>query len=211
MQPSNVLSSCLTLCFAIGLSVCHLPSSFASEEKSPEVDENAIAAELSVAPSDHREYPKDRPAWVDSAPNLTGMPHRWPVASAPCRSDAMAEESLLVNMRAAVETYVETITGASESGSIVKLDDEWLRQHRDKTKDYRGTIQEGDETLYEAATVLVITPEDQTMIKHLWQQHLVSQRLAGLGVIATGVVAIFVSSAAGLSIVTRRAEKRVTG
>jgi hypothetical protein len=203
----------LSLCLALGFVVTNLHISFADNDDQADKPDKAksSAVELSVAPSDYREYPKDRPSWIDAPPSLTGIPHRWSVASAPCRTEQLAEESLAVNLRAAVETYVENITGEADAEMFVKLDDAWIQQHRDKSKQYQGTIKEGDETLFEVATVLVFGPEDQDYIRHLWHQHQVSQRLAALGILSTGVVAALVSSAAGLSIVTRRAERRVTG
>jgi hypothetical protein len=209
----NRFQTSLYLCIALGFVVTnvHISIASAAAEETKQVEAKTSPVELSVAPSDYREYPKDRPDWIDAAPSLTGVPHRWPVASAPCRTEDLAEESLEVNLRAAVETYVETVTGEAEAGVIVKLDDDWIEKHRDKSQRYEGTIKEGDETLFEEATVLVFTPEDQNYIKHLWQQHHVTQRLGALGILSVGIVAALVSSAAGLSIVTRRAERRVTG
>jgi hypothetical protein len=190
------------------------PSAEATEASRAAADENANAsvtkpAELSVAPSTHREFPTDRPAWVDAEPTLETTPHRWPVVSTPCRSEALAEESLKVNLRAAVETYIETITGSVESAPIIALDDQWIQDRRDASKQYRGTIKEGDETLYEAATVLVFDAEDEQMIRNRWQQNLVSHRLGALGVMGAGLITLLVGTAAGLSMVTRRAEQRV--
>lgn len=190
------------------------PSAEATDAPRAAADENASAsvtkpAELSVAPSTHREFPTDRPAWVDAEPTLETTPHRWPVVSTPCRSEALSEESLKVNSRAAVETYIETLTGSVDSAPIIALDDQWIEDRRDASKQYRGTIQEGDETLYEAATVLVFDAEDEQMIRNRWQQNLVSHRLGALGVMGACLITLLVGTAAGLSIVTRRAEQRV--
>ncbi len=165
--------------------------------------------ELSVAPSSHREFPEERPSWVDEAPSMTGDIHRWPVTSSPCSAESLCGEGLKVSMRAAVETYVESITGDETSSNVVTLTDEWIENRRDKSKQYLGTVKNGDEVMYEAATVLIFDTDDQKLIKRLWRQSQVSQRLAVLGILSGGVVSVFVGIAATLSIVTRRAEQRV--
>jgi len=178
------------------------------------VDENAAKStgttELSVAPSSHREFPEERPSWVDEAPSVTGEVHRWPVTSSRCSAESLCDEGLKVSMRAAVETYVETITGDETSSKVVTLTDDWIENRRDKSKQYLGTVKLGDELMYEAATVLVFDADDQKMIKRLWRQNQVSQRLAVLGILSGGVVSVFVGIAATLSMVTRRAEQRVS-
>jgi len=168
------------------------------------------STELSVAPSSHQEFPKERPSWVDEAPSLTGNVHRWPVTSSPCSDESLCAIGLKVSMRAAVETYIESITADETSSEVVTLTDDWIESRRDKSKQYLGTVKTGDEVMYEAATVLVFDSDDQKLIKQLWRQNQVSQRLAVLGILSGGVVFVFVGISATLSMVTRRAEQRVT-
>ncbi len=165
---------------------------------------------LSVAPTDHLEFAEDRPSWVDSAPVLEGEVHRWPVVSTPCRSEALSEEGLRVNLRAAVETYIETLTQSQESGAAVPMDDEWINKHRDAAKKYTGTVRRGDEVMYESATVLEFDRKDREWIESRWRRFQVGQRVAVLGIFSGGVVTLLVGIAAGLSVVTRRAEQRVS-
>jgi hypothetical protein len=168
------------------------------------------ATELSVAPSSHQEFPEERPAWVDEAPSLDGDVHRWAVTSSPCSTESLCHEGLKVSMRAAVETYIESITGDASGSEVVKVSDDWIEDRRDPSKRYLGTVKSGDEVMYEAATVLVFDAHDQKMIMKMWRQNQVGQRLAVLGLLSGGVVSVFVGIAATLSMVTRRAEQRVS-
>ena len=143
-----------------------------------EAKTSTVTTELSVAPSSHREFPEERPSWVDEAPRMTGDVHRWPVTSSPCSAESLCDEGLKVSMRAAVETYIESITGDETSSEVVTLSDDWIEHRRDKSKQYLGTVKNGDEVMYEAATVLVFDADDQKMIKRLWRQNQVGQRLA---------------------------------
>jgi hypothetical protein len=177
-------------------------------------DENAKVeakkpTELSVAPTSHQEFASSRPNWVDASPSLEGDVHRLPVTSIPCRTESLCEDALKANMRGAVDNYIETLTGSEESSGLILLDDQWISEHRDKSKYYIGTVLKGEETLYESATELVFEKEDQEMIQRLWRRHQVNERLAILGFVSGLVVTSLIGVAATLSMVTRRAEQRV--
>ncbi len=167
------------------------------------------ATPLSVPPSSHQEYPSQRPEWVANTPDLSGAVHVWPVTSTPCSTEALCNDSLRVQLRAALETYVETLTGDEESSGVVQIDDDWIDAHRDPTKHYLGTIKRGDEELFESATVLRFDKADQQMIKSQWHRQQVGQRIAIVSVLGASTVAMLVGLAAALSVVTRRAEQRV--
>lgn len=167
--------------------------------------------ELSVAPSSHREFPQERPEWVETLESRDGDVDRRTVTSIPCRSEALCKESLQVSMRATVETYIESITGVEESSSIVTFDDQWIDRHRDGSRFYLGTVTTGDEVMYESATVLAFDADDRHLIQQRWRRHQVGQRLAVLGAMSGFGMTALIGIAATLSVVTRRAEKRVAG
>lgn len=185
----------------------HLRLSTAAEAS--DAKDKPATSELSVPPSNHREFPEDRPAWIDEIPSRQGDIDRWPVTSTPCRSESLCGESLKVSMRATVETYIESITGVEQSSSVVTFDDQWIEAHRDQDRFYLGTIKAGDELMYESATVLRFDSEDRHFIEQRWRAHQVGQRLAILGAMSGLSVAALVGIAASLSMVTRRAELRV--
>lgn len=192
------------------LHLCHAAGAPATNTARATEKSAAIKpAELSVAPSSHQEFSPTRPSWVDASPSLDGDVHRLPVTSMPCSTEALCEEALNANMRGAVENYIESLTGAEESSSVITLDDDWIQAHRDSSKSYRGTVLKGEETWYESATELVFDAEDQGLIHRLWRRNQMTQRLAALGIFSGVTVTFLIGIAASLSIVTRRAEQRV--
>ena len=52
------------------------------------------ASELSVAPLDQFQYPKNRPAWLNDSPKLEGADQYWIVVSTPAESRAEAVDEL---------------------------------------------------------------------------------------------------------------------
>jgi hypothetical protein len=208
---------CLPLIIALWVTVAsaQVHSLCAAEPvAAPESDKASVpdkAVELSVAPAGHYEFPSDRPEWIEKLQVRVGETDRLSVTSVPCRDKSLCDESLKVNMRAALENYIEEVTGAEESSSIIRLDDEWIEKHRDETTNYQGTVQAGDETMYESATMLVFDADDRKQIESLWRRNQVSHRLAALGLLSGTAVTLFVGLVAILSIVTRRAEQRITG
>ncbi|MGV3485665.1 MAG: hypothetical protein ACO1RT_14710 [Planctomycetaceae bacterium] len=172
--------------------------------------DNVPAAELSVAPSSHREFPAERPEWVDAPQSRVGDVDRVSVTSTPCRSESLCEEALRVSMRATLETYIESLTGVEESSGVVVFDDQWIDRHRDDTRTYLGSIKTGDGVMYESATVLAFDEADRRLIQQRWQRHQVGQRLAVLGATGGFAAVALIGMAAALSMVTRRAELRVS-
>jgi hypothetical protein len=174
--------------------------------KSAEADSTG---ELSVAPAGELQYPEDRPAWIDASPALGGKVHRWPVTSSPSSTAELSRRALEVQLRAAAETYLETLLDDPEAPQVVALSDDWITARLNPDRSYEGTVQSGDEVLFEAAAELRFEPADRAWIQSQWNSHRVRQRMIGLGVISVGGTFLLLLSVAGLSLVARRAEQRV--
>ena len=175
-----------------------------------ESEKTSKDSSLSVAPLTHTEYAESRPKWVDQAATRDDDDDLLSVSSVPCRDEKLCDEALKVAMRAATETYAESLTGDDQTENWLSLDDQWINERRDSKKQYQGKVIIGNETFYESATVLRFDEEDREEILKQWEQLQVSQRLVGLGIVGVLVVAALIGATALLSIIVRRAELRVT-
>ncbi len=166
-------------------------------------------SELSTPPSGHLDFPASRPAWIDQPPQWEGEKHRLPVVSTPSRTKSLSEEALKVQLRAAFETYVETLTGAENVSQWLQVSDQWIDERQDPSRRYAGEIRVGDETLHESATVLILDRSDRQWIEHQHRLHQVGHRVGVVGVAAASMMLVLLVVSAGLSTVARRAERRV--
>lgn len=183
-----------------------------SEIVAAEVANEVASKPLSVAPSSAASftYPPDRPSWVDQSPDMSTDLHRWPVVSTPASTAELSRQALSAQLRAAAETYVETILGESAATSVIKLDDAWIEGHLSADHQYEGEVFAGDGVMYESATQLLFEPADRQSFQTQWKSHQVGERLTGLAILTfLGGTFLFVTTA-GMSIVVRRAERRVT-
>ena len=177
-----------------------------------EVASESASKPLSVAPSAAGllTYPPNRPSWVDQSPDMSADLHRWPVVSTPASTAELSRQALLAQLRAAAETYVETILDETDAASIITLDDAWIESHLSADHQYEGEVFAGDEVMYESAAQLLFEPADRQWIQTRWKSHQVGERLVNLAIVAfLGGTMLFVTTA-GMSIVARRAERRVT-
>ncbi len=79
-----------------------------------ESDRGKKDSELSVAPLTHTVYAESRPSWIDQAPTREDEDDLLPVSSVPCRDEKLCDEALQVAMRAATETYAESLTAMTK-------------------------------------------------------------------------------------------------
>jgi len=180
------------------------------------IDETAEATgsrALSVAPQSSIgkvTYPPGRPAWVDESPNLIDDVHRWPVVSTPASTAELSRQALDAQLRAAAETYIETLLGEADSPAVIALEQSWIESHLAAERQYEGQVYAGDETMYESAAELLFEPADRQWIESRWKAHQVGHRLVGLALLTfLGGLILFVMTA-GMSMVARRAEQRIT-
>ncbi len=172
----------------------------------------ATSKPLSVAPSSATSftYPPNRPSWVDQSPDMSTDLHRWSVVSTPSSTAELSRQALSAQLRAAAETYVETILGDPAAASVVKLDDAWIESHLSADHQYDGEVFAGDEVMYESAAQLLFEPADRQSIQTQWKSHQVGERLVNLSILTFLGGTILFLTTAGMSIVARRAERRVT-
>ena len=177
------------------------------------ITDQAASQPLSVAPqasSAAFTFPPDRPSWVDQSPDMNADLHRWPVVSTPASTAELSRLALAAQLRAAAETYVETIVGETDAASIIPLDDAWIESHLSADHQYEGEVFAGDEVMYESAAQLLFEPADRQRIETRWNSHQVAGRLVNVAILTfLGGTILFVTTA-GMSIVARRAERRVT-
>lgn len=175
--------------------------------------DQAASKPLSVAPQSPAAtitFPPDRPAWVDQSPDLNADLHRWPVVSTPASTAELSRQALSAQLRAAAETYLETILGETDAASVITLDDAWIESHLSADHQYEGEVFAGDEVMYESAAQLLFESADRRWIQTRWNSHQVAGRLVNLAILTfLGGTILFVATA-GMSIVARRAERRVT-
>jgi hypothetical protein len=177
-----------------------------------ETKNEATSKPLSVAPSSATSFtfPPNRPSWVDQSPDMSTDLHRWPVVSTPSSTAELSRQALSAQLRAAAETYVETILGDPAAASVVKLDEAWIESHLSADHQYEGEVFAGDEVMYESAAQLLFEPADRQSIQTQWKSHQVGERLVNLSVLTFLGGTILFFTTAGMSIVARRAERRVT-
>jgi len=132
------------------------------------------------------------------------------VVSTPSSTAELSRQALSAQLRAAAETYVETILGDPAAASVVKLDDAWIESHLSADHQYDGEVFAGDEVMYESAAQLLFEPADRQSIQTQWKSHQVGERLVNLSILTFLGGTILFLTTAGMSIVARRAERRVT-
>ncbi|MEM9365993.1 MAG: hypothetical protein AAGD07_08340 [Planctomycetota bacterium] len=144
---------------------------------------------LSVAPSDHVEYPTDRPSWVGTTPQLNPDSKTMVVTSGFRDDREIADETLQVMIHAAIDTYVqrrmESMTGpaVAEAAHVLANDRPWIE---DKliTRRYQGEVKVGDAARFESAVMLTLDDAAVKRVNTTIRGHQVGTRLLGVGVFA---------------------------
>jgi hypothetical protein len=163
--------------------------------------------ELSVAPLDHVQFPKDRPDWLAEPPQLTSSLHRWPVVTPPCDSPDSADELIKIMSRAAVDSYIERITGVTSQEIEFNIEDDWIERELIADR-YFGEIMQGDAPVYESAVLLRFRPNAQSAIQAAWRNHEIRNRIGLIGVSVVGMLGIFAVGSSLLSTVGHRIQKK---
>lgn len=189
--------------------LCMLAVVMHQDSAAAAAQEQASSGSLSVAPGDELRYPEQRPAWIDEGPRLGGPLHRWPVNSSPSSTVELASQSLEVQLRAVAEMYVETLLDSPDAPAVVSLHDDWISARLSPDHQYEGEVYRGEEVLYEAAAELQFDEQSRREIQGRWDAHQVQRRIVGLGAMTLGGTMLLLMTSAGLSILTRRAERRV--
>jgi hypothetical protein len=160
---------------------------------------------LSVAPLDHIEYPKDRPAWVSQSTDFAEDAHVIVVVSGPSETPEESLEELRLMQRAAVATYVSRF--ASGAYDFYPISDEQIDREL-VARRYAGEVTQGDMSKYEHAVELVFTEEKRQQIQAAWRNVEVRARLGVLGLLVLGGLVTLISSSAMVAVVGRRIERR---
>lgn len=161
-------------------------------------DESADSPEpttLSIAPLDHVEFPKDRPKWIaatDYPQDLFGSAPsdaiEIAVVSPPQPTPGAAAEMMEVMARGMVENYLEQ-KALSRSANLdvdaIDVEIDWIRDEL-ITRRYDGEVQSGNQTQFESACLLRITPTHQRVLDRLIENHQLMHRLGITGVLAMG-------------------------
>ena len=179
---------------------------FAYSESTSSNHTNDFPRELSVAPLDYVEYPDDRPEWINQANEIGPARSRFVVVSGPCDTPEESLEELLIMQRAALETYISSVTGADSTYNFYPLTDERIR--RFVKRSYEGEVNQGSMTRYEHAVEVDIDAEDRAQIEEAWKSTEVRPRLGALSMAIFGGFFLLIGSSAVLGIATKRVESR---
>ena len=181
-------------------------STAAADNDVPDVPVGEIAKELSVPPLDHVEYPDDRPAWLEEAPDFDSDIHTWVVVTQPCDTDDECAEELAVLQRAAVSAYIRQLTGSADV-DFYPVNDQWIESQL-IVDSYTGTLTQSNTPMVEHAVKLEFSRSNQQKILAAWKNIEVRQRLGGLGVLVFLGLALLIGSSSVLGIISRRVERK---
>ncbi|MGI9470900.1 MAG: hypothetical protein ACR2NZ_05185 [Rubripirellula sp.] len=174
-----------------------------SETESPDEDS---PQQLSVAPLDHVVYPDSRPEWINQAADVSNDEARFVVVSGPCDSPEESLEELNIMQRAALATFISSVTGSGGSYDFYPLSEERMQKFIEQS--YEGQVTAGDATRYEHAVEMVVSAADRKQIEQAWKSLEVRDRLGALGVMVFGGLIVLMGSSAVLGMTTRRIERR---
>jgi hypothetical protein len=151
------------------------------------------APTLSVGPlpEDAVRHAKDFPSWALQAPDLEGELHQWPVITSPNSSDQKCEEELRVQIRQAVDQYVQQYLADKPKREQVHLSESFVSRHvLDPKLTYQGTVVWNDELLREHAQMLNFGPTARAEIDRQWEESVLQERLARTGVVGAGLLSL---------------------
>ncbi|WP_182867757.1 hypothetical protein [Stieleria mannarensis] len=189
-------SACFVVAFVASIGLAE-----SSIESAPERGDEPKRAELSVAPMDHVTYPDDRPAWIETEPDLQSPVHRWVVTTSGSETMELCEAELEVLKPAAVALYIKETTGWVCDDAM--LDPQWIEDELVERR-YVGTLQMGDRTLHEIAVELTFDAEDRKRIRRAMNNSVVGERMrATAGLLALGLIGLCLSGGV-LGVFSRR-------
>lgn len=202
----------LSLSVVMIAALASIPPLFAEDTKGFAEDASDQPSKpLSVAPGDPSlvTFPDDRPDWLGHSPDLSADVHRWPVVTTPMSTPQLSREALTAQLRAAAETYIETVLGDAESASMILLEDAWIESHLSADRQYEGKVFAGQDIMYESAAELIFEPSDRQWIQSQWKSLQVGERLVRITILAVFGGMLLFFTTAGMSLVARRAERRL--
>lgn len=196
MNTSQIFPAIAVLALALLVS-----SNAGADELEPVADD---AAELSIAPLDHVEYPSDRPRWIEESPQANSSPLSSKqskstesksddvisivVVSPPQPTPEAAAEMMEVMAKGAVENYIDQQAAALPESIDTKkivVEMDWIRNEL-ITRRYDGEVQSGDQTEYESACLMQLKDQHQVVLQKLIQNHHLMHRLGVVGILALG-------------------------
>lgn len=151
----------------------------------------AEVRELSVAPDSKPLLPRDRPAWVGDAPDLSSNTHRLFVGSYPTlkpeEADAALDDPLVASVNGYIDEYVLKNGGAEKLG----LKADWIRGKLvDRTTDYLAELSTSQGPMYQKWVVVQISPENRHQLLEQYRQVEQVHRLVALGLGVTGLMTL---------------------
>ncbi len=164
------------------------------------------AGTLSVAPSDHVEYPADRPEWIDAENELGSPLHRWIVRTPPCETREECEDVLAVMLLSELHQYGRALTGSPFVDQLAVEDEELLESL--VARRYDGTLTQGNLPAYESALELRIGPDFQGRVWRHVRNGEVRQRIGAVGVMSAGGLALVVMLAGATAGISRHRASR---
>lgn len=164
------------------------------------------AAELSVAPLDHLEYPKDRPKWLGNKPDFGGDVPTIVVVSEPGETPQESLETLKWMQRAAIATYVSRLTDSPGDFDLIPISDQVIEEEL-VSRRYSGKLIQGDGTKYEHAVELRFSKSFQREIHAAWKNVEVGRRLSALGGLASVGFVMLIASSGFVGILSRRVRR----
>ena len=169
-------------------------------------DSRGEAGTLSVAPSDHVEYPEDRPEWIDAENDLRSPVHRWIVRTPPCETREECEDSLAFMFLSELHQYGSALTGSPFADDVSIEEDELLESL--VARRYDGTLTQGNLAAYESALELRIGPDFQGRVWRQVRNGEVRQRIGAVGVMSAGGLALVVMLAGATAGISRHRASR---
>lgn len=173
---------------------------------SAQADEAAAALEVTF--EGQAVYPDDRPAWLDDQPTTSDSLDTWTVVTPPLSTPELCGEALRVQLRAAAETYLETLLDDPQIASQLHLDDDWIAERISAEHRYRGSVGGGLQPRHEAAAQLHFLPEDRQWLLRQATELEQRKRLRQLAVVTTAGGCGLFGFTAALSLWRRRVELR---
>lgn len=168
------------------------------------------ASPLSVMPTDHIEYPDDRPSWITK--RATELRVDYPdektiiIVTALHESPEASADDMKIRRKAALREFASRLTDGESEGDFFFIDDEEIDElvnHK-----YTGTAIKGGEQVHERAIEVVVSKKKRREMDEAWNNAKVQGRLEQvLGLVVFGFVALLGSSAV-VGTISRRVERK---
>lgn len=179
-----------------------------ADDSSSKADKAEVekSSELSVPPMDLITRPDDCPDWVANSVDYDEHADTIVVVSGPSETIEESIEELKLMRRAAISTYIASLT---ESGNFdfYPISEEEIERDL-VVRTYEGEVLQGDVTAYEHAVEMIFTDEKRQQIMAAWKNIEVRDRLGALGVLVFLGLSVLICSSAFLGLVCRRVARR---